>query len=443
MTETGSITSSADLLAAMRAALTSRDADRAERIAEIISVREAGQEDAVGLLVARALARGEHLRALQVARGGVLAKPRSARLQFQLGLALLAAGQSSDALRAFASARDCDPEMLAAPLWQAECEYALEHDDDALRSQLQALTLAERAGLLARMDTLAAPIRQRLQQAMTTVQRARKAAIEPALAALRARVGTDAIKRIDRGLAPLYGEPAAQPIHSLQQPSLLFIPGLPDQAWFERAQFPFLAALEAGTSVIREELLGVLAGDNGLLPYVDMPDTAPAAVMWGELNHSPAWSGYHLYRHGERVKAHCARCPRTMALLESLPLMRIADHSPEILFSVLRPHTHIPPHTGVINGRLTVHLPLIVPPNCGALRAGDEQREWREGECLIFDDSFVHEAWNDSDQTRVVLIMDAWNPHLRDAERDALSIAISELGKFHRHYDSEDVTRES
>jgi aspartate beta-hydroxylase len=131
-----------------------------------------------------------------------------------------------------------------------------------------------------------------------------------------------------------------------------------------------------------------------------------------------------------------------VAVLESLPLMRIADHSPEILFSVLRPHTHIPPHTGVINGRLTVHLPLIVPENCGALRAGDEQRPWRIGECLVFDDSFVHEAWNDSDQTRVVLILDAWNPHLSEPEREALSTAIAELGAFHRRYGGDDPTHE-
>jgi aspartate beta-hydroxylase len=71
------------------------------------------------------------------------------------------------------------------------------------------------------------------------------------------------------------------------------------------------------------------------------------------------------------------------------------------------------------------------------LRAGDEQRAWRIGECLVFDDSFVHEAWNDSDQTRVVLILDAWNPHLSEAEREALSTAIAELGFFNRRHGAE------
>jgi aspartate beta-hydroxylase len=309
-----------------------------------------------------------------------------------------------------------------------------------LRSQLQALNLAERSGLLARIDTLAPPLRARVDRAMANVQHARRDAIEPALAALRHSAGTDAIARIDRALARLYGESTVGPTHPLQQPSLLFVPGLPDQAWFERTQFPFLATLEAATDTIREELLGILADENDLDAYVDMPDTAPAAVMWKGLNRSPAWSAYHLYRHGERVDAHCARCPKTAALLESLPLMRIPGHAPEILFSVLKPHTHIPPHTGVINGRLTVHLPLIVPENCGALCAGDEQRPWRIGECLVFDDSFVHEAWNDSEQTRVVLILDAWNPHLSSAEREALATAIAELGFFNRRYGTEPHT---
>jgi len=423
-----------ELFARMQQALAARDADGAERIAEIISVREPSHEDVVGFLVARALSRGDHSRALNVARGGVRARPDSARLQFQFGLASSSVGDHESALQAFRLARQHDPNLLAAPLWQADCERALGRDDDALRSQLQALNLAERNGMLARIDTLAAPIRERIDRAIVEVQRARKSAIEPKLVRRRDPFGSASIARIDRALARVYGEAAPQPTHPLQQPSLLFVPGLPDQAWFEREQFPFLAILEAATDMIREELLGVLADESDLVPYVDMPDAAPAASMWRGLNRSTAWSSYHLHRHGERVDAHCARCPKTVALLESLPLMRIPDHAPEILFSVLKPRTHIPPHTGVINGRLTVHLPLVVPENCGALRAGDEQRPWRVGECLIFDDSFVHEAWNDSDQTRVVLILDAWNPYLSEAEREALATSIAELGSFNRTY---------
>ncbi len=431
-----------ELVALMQQAVAARDLDRAERIAEIISVREPSQEDATGYLVARALERGEFPRARNVALNAVKAKPDSARLQFHFGLVLHATGEHAAALQAFQAAYAADPGLLAALLWQADCMRALGRHSDALRSQLDALAQAERSGMLAHLKALQPPIRERIERAIADVRRARKLAIDPAIASLREKHGAAAIERVDRAIARVYGEPAPQPTHPLQQPTLLFVPELPDQAWFEREQFPYLKTLEAATDVIREELLAVLADEEGLVPYVDMPDSAPAAPMWRTLNRSPAWSGYHLYRHGERVDEHCARCPRTMAVLESLPLMRIADHAPEILFSVLKPHTHIPPHTGVINGRLTVHLPLIVPENCGALRAGEEKRAWKEGECLVFDDSFVHEAWNESDSTRVVLILDAWNPHLGEPEREALTTAIAGLGEFHRRHGGGDLTHE-
>jgi aspartate beta-hydroxylase len=434
--------STPELIAMMQQAMAARDFNGAERVAEIISVREPAQEDAVGFLVARALERKEIPRARNVALGAVHARPESALLQFHFGLALHAANEHTAALQAFQTAYETDPSLLAALLWQADCKRALGRHSDALRTQLSALDQAERGGLLSRLRSLPPPIRERIERAIADVHRARKLAIDPALAQLRDKHGAAAIERIDRAVARVYGEPAPEPTHPLQQPTLIFVPGLPDQAWYERDQFPYLQTLEAATDVIRNELLAVLADEEGLLPYVDMPDNAPAAEMWRELNRSPAWSGFHLYRHGERVDANCARCPQTMAVLESLPLMRIADHAPEILFSVLAPHTHIPPHTGVINGRLTVHLPLIVPENCGALRAGDQMRPWHEGECLIFDDSFVHEAWNDSDHTRVVLILDAWNPHLSEPEREALTMAIAELGEFHRRYGGGDVTHE-
>lgn len=432
-----------ELLAQMRQAMAAREFERAERLAEIVTVREPDQEDAVGFLVGRALARQEVPRALSIGRAAVQARGDSARLHFQLGLALAAAGDNEAGLRAFRQARECDPALLAAPLWQAGQESALGRHEDALRSQLQALALAERSGALARLGSLAPALRQRLEQAIASVQQARREAIEHALTPLRSRVGPSALDRVDAALARLYGQPSSSPDDPLQQPTLLWVPGLPDQPWFEREQFPFLARLEQATEIIREELLGILGDENNLSPYVDMPDSAPAAQVWHKLNRSPDWSSYHLYRHGERIDAHCRRCPKTVALLESLALMQIPEHSPEILFSVLKPHTHIPPHTGVINGRLTVHLPLIVPENCGALCAGGQPRGWQAGQCLVFDDSFVHEAWNQSGHTRVVLIFDIWNPHLTAPERDGLATAIAALGRFNRRYETVDSTHES
>ena len=121
------------------------------------------------------------------------------------------------------------------------------------------------------------------------------------------------------------------------------------------------------------------------------------------------------------IAERCSRAPATMEVLSRLPQAQVPLRSPSALFSVLQPRTRIPPHTGVANFRLVVHLPLIVPPGCG-FRVGGETREWRIGEAWVFDDTIEHEAWNDSDQPRAILILDVWNPLLTEAERAAVRI---------------------
>ena len=107
------------------------------------------------------------------------------------------------------------------------------------------------------------------------------------------------------------------------------------------------------------------------------------------------------------------------AAIERLPLLDIPGKSPTAMFSILEPHTRIPPHTGTSNVRVTIHLPLVVPPGCG-FRVGSETREWHEGEAWAFDDTIEHEAWNDSDRPRAILIIDTWNPFLTDPEREVI-----------------------
>lgn len=116
-----------------------------------------------------------------------------------------------------------------------------------------------------------------------------------------------------------------------------------------------------------------------------------------------------------------------MAALAPLPIPRIAGRSPMAMFSVLRAGTHIPPHHGMLNTRLICHLPLIVPPDC-RLRVGNETRAVEQGRMMIFDDSIEHEAWNDSDQTRVVLLFEIWRPELDEGERAALTTLFQAIG---------------
>jgi aspartyl/asparaginyl beta-hydroxylase (cupin superfamily) len=215
------------------------------------------------------------------------------------------------------------------------------------------------------------------------------------------------------------------------QPTFMHFPKLPALEFYERAEFPWLQALEAASDEIRAELLGCLAADaDGVVPYVDYPAGAPLN-QWRELNRSRRWGAYYLIKGGVGVQAHLERCPKTAALLAAAPLADVPGEAPTAFFSILEPRTRIPAHTGVTNTRLVVHVPLIVPPGCG-FRVGSETREWRPGEAWVFDDTIEHEAWNNSDEPRAILIVDIWNPFLTSAERALVRAATAAVSEYYR-----------
>lgn len=203
-----------------------------------------------------------------------------------------------------------------------------------------------------------------------------------------------------------------------QQPSMFYFPGLPQRQFFERDEFPWAAEVEAAADTIRDELHALMTGADAFAPYVAGAPGRPRPA--NPLLDDPSWSAAYLWRSGEPVPANADRCPAAMRALDLAPIPRIRGRSPNVLFSLLKHGTHIPPHHGMLNTRLICHLPLIVPPGC-ALRVGSETREWRPGELLIFDDSIEHEAWNRGAATRVVLLFEVWRPELSAEERMALT----------------------
>ena len=104
--------------------------------------------------------------------------------------------------------------------------------------------------------------------------------------------------------------------------------------------------------------------------------------------------------------------------------------APTAVFSALQPRTHIPAHTGSTNARLLTHLPLILP-GPARFRVGNDERPWRMGEAWVFDDTIEHEAWNDADETRVILIFDVWNPYLSEAEREMVGAMMAARNAFY------------
>lgn len=214
------------------------------------------------------------------------------------------------------------------------------------------------------------------------------------------------------------------------KPTFLCFPKLPPLEFHPREDFPWLEEIEAGTERIRAEFERVYAEDaGGLRPYIAYPESAPLD-QWAELNHSRRWSAYFLWKDGKPVEEHLARCPQTAELLRRIPRVDVPGYAPTAFFSILDARTRIPPHTGATNTRLIVHLPLVVPPGC-RFRVGSETREWRVGKAWVFDDTIEHEAWNDSDTIRAILIFDVWNPGLTEAERALVRTAVQSIKEYY------------
>jgi len=215
------------------------------------------------------------------------------------------------------------------------------------------------------------------------------------------------------------------------QPTFIHLPYLPAYEFYARSSFPWLEEIEQATPEIQAEFQRVFAEDSSALePYIAYPSAAPLD-QWRELNHSRRWSVFYLWRDGTPVAEHQARCPRTVALLAKAPQADVPEYGPTAFFSILDAKTRIPPHCGVTNSRLIVHVPLIIPEGC-RFRVGSTTRPWRPGEAFVFDDTIEHEAWNDSDVPRAILIFDIWNPYLSEAERALVRTLGKGLKDFYR-----------
>ena len=211
--------------------------------------------------------------------------------------------------------------------------------------------------------------------------------------------------------------------HPRQQPHLFFVPDITPIAVYTNEHMPWKASLEASIDVIKTELQN--ARDTGAAnetPYLE-PRAAGLGDDWKPIAGSLNWGSYQLYRKGVPSDALLDLFPETLRILNELPIK--SDGRPrEIVFSVLQGKQRIPPHYGVSNTDMTVHLPLVTNDN-SAIRVVDHVHDWQEGKVFAFDDSFDHESWNDSPEARVNLIFEVWHPELTEHERDAISAAFA------------------
>ena len=261
--------------------------------------------------------------------------------------------------------------------------------------------------------------------------------------AYQEKYNQDCARFMDRFLEPYFQDFAGERLNRVRNsldimvgrkrrydsmPMTHFYPGLPAIEFFERDEFPWLDGFEAATGEIRDEFLAVLDAEEGFTPYITYSEDMPLN-QWVELNNSPNWSAFHLLKLGQSVEGNTVKCPKTMQLLGGAPQPDQPGRTPTAMFSLLKPKTRIPPHVGVSNVRLVTHVPLIVPQQCG-FRVGNETREWVPGKAWVFDDTIEHEAWNESDKLRVVLIFDIWHPHLTVPERAMITAMSAGMNAF-------------
>ncbi|MST33145.1 aspartyl/asparaginyl beta-hydroxylase domain-containing protein [Acidimicrobiaceae bacterium USS-CC1] len=164
--------------------------------------------------------------------------------------------------------------------------------------------------------------------------------------------------------------------------------------------FSWIPELEGEWRTIRAELDEVLAYREELPSFQDI------SVDQASISDDDGWKTFFFFGYGFRSDANCRRCPRTAALLEGIPGMTTA------FFSIFSPHKRLPVHRGPWRGVLRYHLALKVPePSSAAgIRVGGEVAHWEEGRSLLFDDGYEHEAWNETDDVRVVLFADVLRP---------------------------------
>jgi aspartate beta-hydroxylase len=383
--------------------------------------------EALNVVGLAALRDGDIDRALILLKRAAAVDGGQALTHLHLGRAHAAAFELDSAAAAYATALAREPKLHAARLHLAELHEKRGDTMRAVMTYARALNDAQLEGRWLNASTTPVALQGAVDHAQQFVRGQRLASFAQLMEPFAKAYGGAALRRVEQAVrihlhleAPVFPDPR-------QKPTFLFFPGLPATPYLDKGLIPEIEELEAATPEIRAELNALLPSAAGRERVFHTGELEQANLRG--LAEPPSWNGYYFFRHGERRADNCAACPNTAAALDALPLARVRGHGPEVLYSVFSPGTHLLPHCGVTNTRVVGHLPLMIPDDC-ALRVGGEDHHWREGEVVVFDDTYEHEAWNRSDRTRVVMIFDLWNPFLSLPERAVLAELVVAMGEF-------------
>lgn len=213
--------------------------------------------------------------------------------------------------------------------------------------------------------------------------------------------------------------------NSWQRPSYIHYPELDQSPWLD--DISAYSIDPKSFSKLQKEVK-LLLSNNQTRPYFESESESQHSLA--HLRNSYDWST--LIVQNNKMSIDLSTSPYLADYLQKIPLADCPPHAPEVMLSILKANTHITPHYGLSNLKLTLHLPIFVPTGDLGITAGGISKVWEEGVPIVFDDSCLHEAWNRGKSTRTVLICDVWHPDLSDIEKKLLNFAIPLIDKWQR-----------
>lgn len=239
------------------------------------------------------------------------------------------------------------------------------------------------------------------------------------LEAVDAQGDPEPLTRVRGALWPLADAREIDYQHPRQRPQIFSIRHDRSPTFFDTSEFEWRESLEQKYHDIRDEILAGLDIVNDGRPYLTDRHRLEGG-QWEPLVNRMSWASVHLYQGGVANEQVIPKFPETLKALARLPLATTNGTPSEVFISVLAPHTKIPAHFGVSSAILTAHLPIEIPAGCG-LKVHEDIQTPEAGTLMVFDDTWEHSAWNNSDRPRVVLIFELWHPDLSEQEQEAIS----------------------
>ncbi len=236
--------------------------------------------------------------------------------------------------------------------------------------------------------------------------------IQHGLDRIRSRYGSDSVARVERMMLG-----RRQDRHPLQKQAKWIMPGLTSKPWHDPLEHEALQPIVQGLEKLHPQIKA---------EFLNTSQVGGALVDYGHYKGSQHdWKALYLFRNGQAVDEAALRVPQTFRFMKE----QIGDWLCPLLemhFSVLLPGARIQPHCDLWNFTINLHLAVDIPPGC-VLRVANVDHGWEEGRCVLFDYSYLHEAWNNGDRRRVCLLIDLWNPEVTLPEREALLLLVREL----------------